>query len=30
MLKHVEALAIMVRRALGIGCLGVGIAEHSI
>jgi hypothetical protein len=29
MLKVIEALVIMVRRALGIGCLGVGIAERS-
>jgi hypothetical protein len=28
--KHVESLVNMARREFGIGCLGVGIAEHSI
>jgi hypothetical protein len=30
MSKHVESLVNMVQREFGIGCLGVGIAEHSI
>jgi hypothetical protein len=30
MSKHVEPLVNMVRQQLGIGRLGVGIAEHSI
>ena len=30
MSKHVESLVDMVRREFGIGCLGVGIADHSI
>jgi hypothetical protein len=28
--KHIETLVNMARREVGIGCLGVGIAEHSI
>jgi hypothetical protein len=28
--KHFESLVIMARRELGMGCLGVGIAERSI
>jgi len=28
--KHVESSVDMVRREFGIGCLAVGIAEHSI
>jgi len=30
MSKHVESSVDMARREFGIGCLGVGIAEHSI
>jgi hypothetical protein len=30
MLKHVESMVDMARREFGIGCLGFGIAEHSI
>ena len=29
MSKHVESSVNMARREFGIGCLGVGIAEHS-
>jgi hypothetical protein len=29
MSKHVESSVNMIRQELGIGCLGVGIAEHS-
>jgi hypothetical protein len=29
-LKHVESPVDMARREFGIGCLGVGITEHSI
>jgi len=30
MTKHVESSVIMAQGEFGIGCLGVGIAEHSI
>jgi len=30
MSKHVESSVDMARQEFGIGCLGVGIAEHSI
>jgi hypothetical protein len=30
MSKHVESSVNMARREFGIGCLGIGIAEHSI
>jgi len=30
MSKHVVSLVHMAQRGFGIGCLGVGIAEHSI